>query len=192
MDRETQNGGTGGIMKVKICLMTAAAATLFFVYGFSVEFVSFSFLMVVLIAAAYEDIRTMMIPNRYIGIGLTGAAAVMILNIFKPLPVYDEKYWWYPLMGVFTGSGVCLLFSWVMSFISKGRYVTGEGDIKLLIPVGIFLGWHNTWYALAAAVIFAAITALGLIATGKRAWHDNLPFAPFIATGCLFVLIVTK
>lgn len=68
----------------------------------------------------------------------------------------------------------------------------GFGDVRLAALIGLDLGWVGTeqvMLGIFAGFVFAAVIGLGLMATGKRARDDAVPFGPFLALGTLFVLM---
>jgi len=74
---------------------------------------------------------------------------------------------------------------WVLT---KGKGM-GLGDAKLMIPLGLILGWPNVLLSVFLAFITGAIFGVGLIVTGKRKLKQAIPFGPFLIMGGLIALI---
>ena len=62
----------------------------------------------------------------------------------------------------------------------------GFGDVKLLLLLGVMLGWPKLLAAFFIAVALGAILGIGYrLATGNR----GIPFGPFLATGALVSML---
>lgn len=70
----------------------------------------------------------------------------------------------------------------------------GLGDVKLALPLGLYLGWLGaaTWMlgALLGAV-FGALAALMLLASRRASWRSRLPYGPFMVMGAFTAIAVT-
>lgn len=70
----------------------------------------------------------------------------------------------------------------------------GLGDVKLALPLGLYLGWLGaaTWMlgALLGAV-FGALAALVLLASRRASWRSRLPYGPFMVMGAFTAIAVT-
>lgn len=172
-------------------ILTAAVfAVLFAKYGLSVEFAAFVYLMVILIAVLFIDYDHRIIPDELVMAGLAGGAIVFVYNILNPgvLPYGDEK-WWTPLLGMVSASGVLFLVSVVGSLLYKTDEAVGMGDVKLLMPIGLFLGWKLGLEALFFGVLAAGIASLLLIILGLKGKRDTIPFGPFIVAGAFAAIL---
>jgi len=67
-------------------------------------------------------------------------------------------------------------------FVSRGRAM-GFGDVKLAFFMGLFLGWPNILVALFLAFVLGGIIGVGLILSGKKTMHSQVPFGPFLIAG---------
>ena len=70
----------------------------------------------------------------------------------------------------------------------------GMGDVKLAGPLGACLGWLGATAFLSGllgAWLLAAVTGLGLMATGRASRKTQLPFGPFLIAGALLVALLT-
>lgn len=69
----------------------------------------------------------------------------------------------------------------------------GLGDVKLVGVLGMALGWL-AWAALAWGAILGfaagAVVGLVLVAAGRLARRDHLPFGPFLAAGTLGTILL--
>lgn len=172
-------------------LLTAVVFTaLFLEFGFTIHFIAFIFLMTILIAVFFIDIDHRIIPDGLVIAGIIGGVALLVYNIFKPMTeIFGDDKWWTPVVGFFSGSGFLLLVALLGLLIYKTDDAMGMGDVKLMAPIGLFLGWKLCLAALFISVLLAGFTSLSLILFGIKKKKDTIPFGPFIVTGT-FVTIM--
>ena len=63
------------------------------------------------------------------------------------------------------------------------------GDIKLLVMIGVYVGFPDVTLCLFFGIIVAAITILIGMIRKKLRFGDVIPFGPFIAIGTLVYLL---
>ena len=113
-------------------------------------------LMVLLIAAAWIDIRSNRIPNVLVLIGIVFAIPY---NGFLP-EYHSENGWLIGLTGILVGFCAFLPFYLLRAM--------GAGDVKLMAMVGAFLG---PWPAV-LAVLWSCVAG-GVLALGLLLWTGN-------------------
>jgi leader peptidase (prepilin peptidase) / N-methyltransferase len=68
----------------------------------------------------------------------------------------------------------------------------GFGDVKLVVVLGLAVGWLG-WSQLLAAALFAfgvgGLVGLALLVAGRKGRRDPLPFGPFLAAGALLAIL---
>lgn len=135
----------------------------------------YAVLATILITAAGTDMKLRLIPNRLtipaIAFALAWSAAVRVPQLTSSL------------LGLAIAGGLFL----VIALLSRGGM--GGGDVKLAAAVGAFLGLKYSLLGLFLAFIFGALVGIILMALGKKKRRDYLPFAPFIAAGCLAAML---
>lgn len=72
--------------------------------------------------------------------------------------------------------------------LTKGRGM-GLGDVKLVGPLALLLGWPNILVGLFMAFVGGAVTGMIMIAMGKRKMGQVLPFGPFLVMGTVVALV---
>ncbi|MGE5614817.1 MAG: prepilin peptidase [Bacillota bacterium] len=166
-------------------LLTAAVfVVLFAFYGLSALFAAFAYLMTILIAVLFIDIKHRIIPNGLVIAELAGGAVFFVINLIRPhAEIFGDDKWWTPLAGIFPGSVFLLLIAMLGSFIYKTDDAMGMGDVKLMASVGIFLGWRLCLAALFISVILGGLVSVLLIVFRVKERRDTVAFGPFIAAG---------
>ena len=162
---------------------------LFRKYGFDIYFLFSAYLMSILIAVFFIDIYRRIIPDQLVVAGLSGGIPVMIYNLFKPIQVFGDRNWWNPVLGGVAGSGFLFLIALLGFFIYKGDDAMGMGDVKILAPIGIFVGWRLVIIVLLAAIFSAGVTSIFLLLARIKGRKGTIPFGPYIAAGTLFALV---
>jgi len=166
-------------------LLTAAVfLSLFVKYGFSVAFFAFCYIMAVLLAVFFIDADHRIIPDELVIAGLIGGIPLFVYNVFRPMTyIYGDDMWWTPVAGMFSSSGILFLIALIGGLIYKSDDVMGMGDVKIMAPLGLFLGWRLCLQALFISIILAGITSLFLVLFRRKKRNDTIPLGPFIVTG---------
>ena len=66
------------------------------------------------------------------------------------------------------------------------------GDLYLVAPIGLMLGWPVVFTALFAAAFFAAGTSLVLLVTRRVGMRSYIPFGPFLVGGAMLALLTDQ
>ena len=152
------------------------AALTFACYPFGAAAVIASFMAAVLVVLAATDLERRLIPNRVV----LPAAGILLLARVIVTPDRGLEF----IGAAMAGAVVFLIPSLV------NRSLMGMGDVKLVFLLGAGLGWG---VAAAITLAFIGVFPFALAAVvrgGLAARKQTLPFAPFLAFGGLFVLIV--
>ncbi len=158
--------------------------TIFFVFGATVELLFMSIVLIILLAIAVIDLRTMIIPNGLVlALLIIGVLYAAVRLIFPDMFMHTMTIW-EPIIGFFAAS----LPLYLIAVITKGGM--GGGDIKLMAVAGIFLGWKGVLVAMIIGSLVGAIVGLTLIALKIKKRKDMIPFGPFLCLGILFAAIV--
>jgi leader peptidase (prepilin peptidase) / N-methyltransferase len=64
------------------------------------------------------------------------------------------------------------------------------GDLYLVAPIGLMLGWPAVFTALFAAAFLAAGTSLVLLAARRVGMRSYIPFGPFLVGGAVLALVL--
>lgn len=161
----------------------------FWKYGISIEFVASVFLLSILIAVFFTDLDHKIIPNEYVIIGLSGGTLLFLYNLFNRVSFYGDRYWYSPLLGVAVGSGFLILVAITGYLVYRSDEAMGMGDIKIMAPIGLFLGWKLSVVTLLTAVLLGGLVSIVLLLFKVVNRKDTVPFGPFIVTGAFVALL---
>lgn len=138
---------------------------LFWVYGWSQEFVFYSALMTLLIILTVSDIFYYKISNHLLFI------FTPILLILSPLS----------LMAILIGVGVqCLIFL-IATIVFPSSI--GMGDVKLFLLLGAITGYHVSLWVLCLSSILGILYFILFK-------PERIPFVPFILSGLIIVQLM--
>lgn len=146
---------------------------LFSVFGWSLDFVRFSLLAILLVSISEIDYLHGIVPNQLV---IAGIAMGSILLLFDG---------WYTLLLATLASTTTFALLMIVregSLLLFGRRGLGMGDVKLIAMLSFFIGWYSVW-AFYLATLIGGLVGLYGIATGRLYRTTRLPFAPFITSG---------
>ena len=151
-------------------------------YGLSIETAALLFLYTLLIPVTFIDLKYMIIPNGLVLTGIIGGIALSVYHIFvSPFSLYQSSSWYAPFLGMVSASGILFAIAVIGFIIYKNDGAMGMGDVKLFIPIGMFLGWKLALLALFLAVILGGVTSIVLLILKIKERKSAIPFGPFIA-----------
>ena len=127
-----------------------------------------------LIAVAFTDLETFLIPDR---ITLPGIGAGLAFRLYPSAwDVIDG------VLGGIVAGGIFFFIMWASPFVF-GREGMGFGDVKLAAMMGAFLGLSVVLVAIFLGVLAGGLTATALLILGLRRVGEYLPFCTFLALG---------
>ncbi|MGE5553010.1 MAG: prepilin peptidase [Betaproteobacteria bacterium] len=170
---------------------------LYLKFGWRWAFLPYGLLASLLVALTFIDLNHQLLPDALtlpgIGLGLAfglGATLAQRAGIPSPFAVslahlpylFDPLSFRAGVVGAAVGGGVILL---VIFFSREGM---GYGDAKLLAMIGAFVGWRGALGSLFLGAVAGSAVGIWLLATKRKGRKDPIPFGPFLAFGCLFLL----
>ena len=91
-----------------------------------------------------------------------------------------------PVMAL-VGAAAAVAFLGALAIVVRGGLALG--DLYLVAPIGLMLGWPAIFNALFAAAFLSAGASLVLLATRRVGMRSYIPFGPFLVAGAVFVLL---
>ncbi len=153
---------------------------LYWKYGLSLDFIRYSILVLFLIPMSVIDIDRGLILNVLV-------FPAIILGLLFILIFQIEKLPDALLGGVGSGFAVFLIGlagNWMFRKDSLGM-----GDVKLIVLIGIYLGFPETLIAFFFGVVLAAFFIVPGLVFRRMKLGGTIPFGPFIAGGTLVHLL---
>jgi len=121
------------------------------------------------------DLEHRLVLNRVV---LGGAVLALAGSLLWGWPPFAEA-----LLGGAVGFALFLLIA-----LAKPGGI-GMGDVKLAGLIGLMIGFPNVLVALLIGIIAGGIGALVLLLSRRVHWGSYLPYAPFLVTGAMVVLL---
>lgn len=139
----------------------------------------------VLVAVALADVEQGIIPDAII----LPASGVALAASLPGWPAHADRL----LAGVLAA----LVFLLIRAAAGRhyGREALGLGDVKLVLFIGLALGFGpglRTLWALVAGAVLAGAVAAFLLARGRAGPDDSIPYGPFLSAGALAVLLLLR
>ena len=109
---------------------------------------------------------------------------ILLAAVFVPLnPGVD------PLMALI-GAAAAVAFLGALAVVVRGGLALG--DLYLVAPIGLMLGWPAIFSAIFAAAFLSAGASLVLLATRRVGMRSYIPFGPFLVAGAAMVLLLDE
>ncbi|MGH2456884.1 MAG: prepilin peptidase, partial [Candidatus Limnocylindria bacterium] len=63
------------------------------------------------------------------------------------------------------------------------------GDLYLVAPLGLLLGWQGVFVAIFLAALLSSAASIGLLLTRRAGLKSYIPFGPFLVAGAVLALL---
>ncbi len=164
------------LVELLTALLSAAVA---WKWGLSVQTLGALFLVWTLVALAFIDLDTTLLPD---SLTLPLLWLGLLFNLggyFASLP--DA------VIGAIVGYGVLWSVYWLFKLVT-GKDGMGYGDFKLLAAIGAWLGWQVLPVTLLLSSVVGAAIGIAMIVLVKHDRRMPIPFGPYLAGGGLVAL----
>jgi leader peptidase (prepilin peptidase)/N-methyltransferase len=164
------------LVELLTALLSAAAA---WKWGLSMQTLGALLLVWALIALAFIDLDTTLLPD---SLTLPLLWLGLLFNLgghFASLP--DA------VIGAIAGYGVLWSVYWLFKLVT-GKEGMGYGDFKLLAAIGAWLGWQLLPVTLLLSSVVGAAVGIAMIVLVKHDRRVPIPFGPYLAGGGLVAL----
>jgi prepilin signal peptidase PulO-like enzyme (type II secretory pathway) len=92
-----------------------------------------------------------------------------------------------PPLEAVIGAAVAVAFLGVLGLLIRGGVALG--DLYLVAPLGLLLGWPAIFAAIFVAALLSAVTAIALLAARRVGMKSYIPFGPFLVAGAVITLL---
>ena len=164
------------LVELLTALLSAAVA---WKWGVSVHTLGALLLVWTLVALAFIDLDTTLLPD---SLTLPLLWLGLMFNLgghFASLP--DA------VIGAIAGYGVLWSVYWLFKLVT-GKDGMGYGDFKLLAAIGAWLGWQMLPVTLLLSSVVGAAIGIAMIVLVKHDRRVPIPFGPYLAGGGLVAL----
>lgn len=135
-----------------------------------------------LVVIFFTDVLYMIIPDEAVvlltGVTLLYRLMLVAFGIMQPADIVIT------LLSTF-GAFLFMISLW---FVTGGMGM-GLGDVKLIIPLSLLLGWPGIAVGIFGSFIIGAVVGLGMVAMQKAKIKQPIPFGPFLIIGTVLSLI---
>lgn len=140
------------------------------------------FVGILLVVIALADLRYWIIPDWAVWLlsVITIAYRLVLVSIGVMRPV--------DLAATIIATVGGVLFFASLWLITKKRGI-GLGDVKLMLPLGLLVGWPNILVTIFLAFLMGSVVGVGLILGKKRTLHQAVPFGPFLVVASCVSLV---
>jgi len=158
-----------------------------------------------MVALIFIDAEDMILPNAITYPGILFALITRIVlpylagpSQFDDLPqllnwLPGRPLWLVSLVGAFAGALAGGGLLWLMGYLWKklrGIDAMGLGDVKMMLMVGAYLGWHLTFLTIMLGALTGSVAGIVLMyKRGGRNLQMMLPFGIFLGIGAIVSLL---
>jgi len=103
---------------------------------------------------------------------------LVVMGIYQPIDLAWSLF----------GSLLLMLFFLSLWLITKKRGF-GFGDVKLIFPLALLMGWPDMWVGVWLAFVIGATVGVALLIAGRKRLGQAVPFGPFLVIGTLLSLL---
>lgn len=157
-------------------LLAAAAA---WKWGVSVQTLGALFLIWTLVALAFIDLDTTLLPD---SLTLPLLWLGLLFNMGGHFASLSDA-----VVGAMAGYGVLWSVFWLFK-LATGKDGMGYGDFKLLAVMGAWMGWQMLPVTLLLSSVVGATVGIAMIVLIKHDRRVPIPFGPYLAGGGLVAL----
>jgi leader peptidase (prepilin peptidase)/N-methyltransferase len=128
------------------------------------------------------DLDQRLLPD-IITLPLVALAALITVAGASPFIHTNEEVLWAVAAAVVVPLALFLLA------LPFGAGAIGQGDLKLLVSVGLLTGALNLFYGLVSGALLAGITVAILVFTRRISMKSFVPYGPFLILGILWAIL---
>jgi len=159
-------------------LQSSAISPHFFNFYSIILLTSYFVLLSSLIVIFISDLKYEIIPMPMIITGIIGALIYLFIT------TNNERL----TMNYFVPAILAFFFFWLLWFFTKGKAM-GDGDMYLVLLVGLLTGFPKIVVSLYAAFLTGALSAVILMIGGKKGLKSHIAFGPFLIIGLVIALL---
>lgn len=128
------------------------------------------------------DLDQRLLPD-VITLPLIGLAAIVLVAGWSSFIRTNDDVLWA------VGASIVVPAALYALSIPFGHGAIGQGDLKLLVSVGLLSGSANLFYALIGGALLAGVVVAALLFVRRISLKTYVPYGPFLIAGILWVIL---
>jgi prepilin signal peptidase PulO-like enzyme (type II secretory pathway) len=108
-------------------------------------------------------------------------ALIVVAALFVP---FNPQVGW---LDALIGGAVAVAFMGILGLVVRGGVALG--DLYLVGPIGLILGWPSIFVAVFAAGLLSAVVSALLLLSRRAGLKTYIPFGPFLVAGMVIALL---
>lgn len=85
------------------------------------------------------------------------------------------------------GAAAAVAFLGILGLVVRSGVAVG--DLYLVAPLGLLLGWPAIFLAIFLAALISSVTSIGLLVSRRVGLKSYIPFGPFLVAGAVLTLL---
>ncbi|HSM38007.1 MAG TPA: A24 family peptidase [Candidatus Limnocylindrales bacterium] len=131
--------------------------------------------LVLLVLLSATDLDQRRLPHLLLDPLIVGAVLFVPFNpAVEPLPAV-------------LGAVIAVAFMGLMGLLVRGGVALG--DLYLVAPMGLLLGWEGVFVAIFIGALLSAVVSIGLLVSRRVGLKSYIPFGPFLVAGTVITLV---
>lgn len=156
-----------------------------------IEKIVFILFMTFLLVSSLIDLKYKIIPNKLVLFGLMIGIIAMVLGYQGYDIAFASETIGDSLLGSLTAFTIMFLIA-ILTFVLGGSQgMLGMGDVKMLIPIGLYLGLEGAMHCIFSAFLIGGLVSSLLVILRIKNLKSHIPFGPFISLGVLITFVYT-
>lgn len=140
------------------------------------------FVAVVLIVIFFTDYWYYIIPD------IATLLLFLATSLYRIVLLFYGEYQLPDFYATLVATVLTCLFFFGLWYFTDGKGM-GFGDVKLVVPLGLLLGWPKILVAIISSFVIGAVVGVILIALQKKSMKHIIPFGPFLIFGTGIALV---
>lgn len=132
-------------------------------------------LLVPLVILSATDLEQRRLPHVVLDPLIVLAAAFVVVN-----PAVTP-------LNALLGAAAAVAFLGILGLIIRGGVAIG--DLYLVAPLGLMLGWPAIFAAIFVAALLSSVASIALLASRRVGLKTYIPFGPFLVAGAVIALV---
>jgi len=132
-------------------------------------------ILAILVVLTATDLEQRRLPSLLLD------ALILVAALFVP---FNPGVGW---LDAIIGGVVAVAFMGVLGLVVRGGVALG--DLYLVGPIGLLLGWPSIFVAVFAAGLLSAVVSALLLVSRRAGLKTYIPFGPFLVAGMIIALL---